>query len=505
MANRESLFRIYYEKNERNTKKKKKKEEEEKKKKQKNKKTEVEDGEYTEEETENANYKAQKDNEQKNDSYYFTFNIYGFQLAFQTPLFPLKVYDYEKSSDYYKSMKVEDLSSSIKANKKKKKLGEPTNESEAVHGKAMKEGTTSLMKSKSRNSDQPSSRKRSFHGRDCEILKTSVSYNIPDLYSNIVNVIKQNEDRSISFCEAKFIKIREELKLRDTTMGKSTSEKERVNQNKVVDDMNTSRHEKFNDESENEKVVSKASLEKVVGSTIVSEKFDGDTAGLEKVKPFSENVVGEGCLEQVASFPIVSEKVDCDTAVEKRAWGDGAFSVFKSMYRTCGLLVFFDLTIDDYHASRITMELFTDSTPRTTENFGALCTGEKGIDTIDKPLHYKGSIFHSVVPGYMVHGEDITNGNGTGGELIYGPTFVHENFVKKHIGPGILSMAKIGTRGNESQFFICTSKAERLNCKQVIFGQVVEGFDVLKAVDKISSISGLTTKVVMVIDSGVLC
>ncbi|KAK2645347.1 hypothetical protein Ddye_020542 [Dipteronia dyeriana] len=96
----------------------------------------------------------------------------------------------------------------------------------------------------------------------------------------------------------------------------------------------------------------------------------------------------------------------------------------------------------------------------------------------------------------MVYGGDITNGNGTSGESIYGHIFMNENFVKKHIGPGILSMTKIGIEGNRSQFFIYTSKAEGINREQVIFSQVVQGFDVLKVVAKIGSISSLTSKVV---------
>ena len=166
--------------------------------------------------------------------------------------------------------------------------------------------------------------------------------------------------------------------------------------------------------------------------------------------------------------------------------------------------VFFDLSIDGHPAGRIVMELFADTTPITAENFRALCTGEKGIGTFGKALHYKGSTFHRVIPEYMVHGGDIIHGNGTGGESIYGPSFADENFVKKHIGPGILSMAKTGKIGNGSQFFICTAKTEWLDRKQVVFGEVVEGFDVLKAVDNIGSISGLPSKPVMVIDCGQL-
>ncbi|KAK3225888.1 hypothetical protein Dsin_005750 [Dipteronia sinensis] len=107
--------------------------------------------------------------------------------------------------------------------------------------------------------------------------------------------------------------------------------------------------------------------------------------------------------------------------------------------------VFFDLSIGGHPAGRIVMELFEDSTLITAKNFQALCTRENGIDTVGKPLHYKGSTFHRVIPGYMVHGGDITHGNGTNGESIYGPSFVNENFVKKHIGPGILSVAITGT------------------------------------------------------------
>ena len=110
-----------------------------------------------------------------------------------------------------------------------------------------------------------------------------------------------------------------------------------------------------------------------------------------------------------------------------------------------------------------------------------------------------------MIHGYIVHEGDIIHGNGIGGESIYSPSFDDENFVNKHIGPGILSMAKTGKTGNESQFFICTAKTEWLDRKQVVFGEVVQGFDVLKAVDNIGSITGLTSKPIIVIDCGPLC
>ncbi|VVB10306.1 unnamed protein product [Arabis nemorensis] len=167
--------------------------------------------------------------------------------------------------------------------------------------------------------------------------------------------------------------------------------------------------------------------------------------------------------------------------------------------------VFFDMTLGGTPGGRIVMELFADTTPKTAENFRALCTGEKGIGKSGKPLHFKGSIFHRVIPGFMCQGGDFTAGNGTGGESIYGAKFEDENFIKKHIGPGILSMANSGRNTNGSQFFICTDETSWLDGKHVVFGQIVEGMDVVKAIEKIGSKSGKTSKRVVVADCGQIC
>ncbi|XP_048420398.1 peptidyl-prolyl cis-trans isomerase 1-like [Pyrus x bretschneideri] len=166
--------------------------------------------------------------------------------------------------------------------------------------------------------------------------------------------------------------------------------------------------------------------------------------------------------------------------------------------------VFFDMKIGGRRAGRIVMELYADTTPRTAENFRALCTGEKGIGRSGKPLHYKGSAFHCVIPGFMCQGGDFTAGNGTGGESIYGARFADENFNKKHTGPGILSMANAGPGTNGSQFFICTAKTEWLDGKHVVFGQVVEGLDVVKKIEKVGSGQGSTSKPVVIADCGQL-
>ncbi|KAK3226167.1 hypothetical protein Dsin_006029 [Dipteronia sinensis] len=106
--------------------------------------------------------------------------------------------------------------------------------------------------------------------------------------------------------------------------------------------------------------------------------------------------------------------------------------------------VFFDLNISGHPAGRLVIELFTDSTPVIAEKFRALYTDEKGIGRNGKPLHYKGTIFHRVNLMSLFKGRDLTERNRLGGESIYGDSFIDENFVNKHIGPEILSIANTG-------------------------------------------------------------
>ena len=182
----------------------------------------------------------------------------------------------------------------------------------------------------------------------------------------------------------------------------------------------------------------------------------------------------------------------------------GVFILVSSEEEKITQKTFFDITIDGEKVGRIVFGLFGDIVPKTVLNFKSLCTGENGIGQTGKKLHYKGSRFHRIVPGFVIQGGDFITDNGTWGESIYGKKFDDENFKIHHEGPGYLSMANYGPNTNGSQFFITTVKTPWLDGRHVVFGKVVDGMDVVKKIEAVGSKTGSPTKKVIIEDCGEL-
>ncbi|MFC4031175.1 peptidylprolyl isomerase [Streptomyces polygonati] len=157
--------------------------------------------------------------------------------------------------------------------------------------------------------------------------------------------------------------------------------------------------------------------------------------------------------------------------------------------------VYFDISIDGAPAGRIVFRLYDDVVPKTAQNFRELATGQHGFG-------YAGSAFHRVIPDFMLQGGDFTSGDGRGGKSVYGPKFADENFQLKHDRPFLLSMANSGPNSNGSQFFITTVVTSWLDGKHVVFGEVVEGSELVKQIEGKGTRSGNPTSKVVITESG---
>jgi cyclophilin family peptidyl-prolyl cis-trans isomerase len=156
-------------------------------------------------------------------------------------------------------------------------------------------------------------------------------------------------------------------------------------------------------------------------------------------------------------------------------------------YEDISLNPYFDIEIGGIYQGRILFQLFDNIVPKTCKNFRFLCSN--GLLVKGTPS-YEGMSFHRVIKSFMLQSGDFTNGDGTGGMSIYGNKFEDENFELKHNQPGLLSMANSGPNTNGSQFFITTEKTDWLDGKHVVFGIVIDGFDIVSKIENLETDNG---------------
>jgi peptidyl-prolyl cis-trans isomerase A (cyclophilin A) len=123
------------------------------------------------------------------------------------------------------------------------------------------------------------------------------------------------------------------------------------------------------------------------------------------------------------------------------------------------------------------IKLFADKAPKTVENFVSLADGTK----TDKPF-YDGIVFHRVIPDFMIQG-GCPEGSGRGGPGYKFADEFHPDL--KHEKKGVISMANAGPNTNGSQFFITVAPTPFLDKKHAVFGEVVEGYDVVEKISRV--------------------
>ncbi|KAJ1444567.1 cyclophilin-like domain-containing protein [Pelagophyceae sp. CCMP2097] len=223
---------------------------------------------------------------------------------------------------------------------------------------------------------------------------------------------------------------------------------------------------------------------------------DDDAEEGEMARPREEDVAGDfselkrELADRDRIKALRKKELDREQSVIERTRGgddDGARTV-----KETGTLCYMDIEIgkksraDDTPASgRMIFELFEDVVPRTVKNFVSLITGEKGGG-----LNFEASTFHRVLPGVSCTGGDIDKGDGSGGKSTYGRDFEDENHTLKHTDAGVLTMFPKRPNANSSQFQILFSEQPELDGRQVVFGRIVDGFAILREIEKLGAPNG---------------
>lgn len=147
-------------------------------------------------------------------------------------------------------------------------------------------------------------------------------------------------------------------------------------------------------------------------------------------------------------------------------------------------------------AGRLKFMLFAKDVPKTVRNFKELIKEKDGTG-------YVHTNFHTIIPGFMVQGGDTEHQNGRGGISIYGRNMKDENFTVKHTHKGMMGMANMGPDTNGSQFYITQRPTPWLDDEHVVFGKLVDGFNVLKMMDeKCGDPQGQPAKFVQIVKCG---
>lgn len=149
--------------------------------------------------------------------------------------------------------------------------------------------------------------------------------------------------------------------------------------------------------------------------------------------------------------------------------------------------VWLDMQRGSGPVTRVVVALYTDTVPRTAENFRCLCTGERGIGKCGQPLHYRQTLVHKVIRRAVIEAGDVQKYDGTGGESIYGPTFEDESFQDTHHKRGLLSMANHGPNTNNSKFFFTLRSLPEFDGKHVVFGEVIDGSMILDSMESVET------------------